>query len=184
IYRVAQSCDINPQVLIVMLQKEQSLVTHTWPSAYRYTAAMGKDCPDTASCDPRSAGFFLQTYGAARQMQIYMEGRYFTWYAPGKTWNIRYDVEASCGSAPVYVANKATSALYYYTPYQPNAASLKAGHGLAEPCGSYGNRNFYNYFTDWFGSTQRSTFTMGDVKVAGTFTVGQVVRASATASPS
>src|SRR5690606_35601283 len=142
IYRVAQSCDINPQVLIVMLQKEQSLVTHTWPSAYRYTAAMGKDCPDTASCDPRSAGFFLQTYGAARQMQIYMEGRYFTWYAPGKTWNIRYDVEVSCGSAPVYVANKATSALYYYTPYQPNAASLKAGHGLAEPCGSYGNRNF------------------------------------------
>ncbi|MGO1850224.1 SH3 domain-containing protein, partial [Microbacterium sp.] len=24
-------------------------------------------------------------------------------------------------------------------------------------CGSYGNRNFYNYFTDWFGSTQKPT---------------------------
>src|SRR5690606_12514237 len=28
IHRVAQSCDINPQVLVVMLQKEQGLVTH------------------------------------------------------------------------------------------------------------------------------------------------------------
>ena len=31
IYKVAQACGINPQVLIVMLQKEQGLVTHTWP---------------------------------------------------------------------------------------------------------------------------------------------------------
>ncbi|MFD5224993.1 fibronectin type III domain-containing protein, partial [Microbacterium sp. NPDC058342] len=154
IHRVSQSCNINPRVLIVMLQKEQSLVTHTWPSAWRYDKALGQGCPDDAACNPKYVGFFHQIYGAARQMQLYMEGRYFTWYAPGKTWNIRYDVEVSCGSAPVYVANKATSALYYYTPYQPNAAALKAGYGSAEPCGSYGNRNFYNYFTDWFGSTQ------------------------------
>lgn len=155
IYRVAQSCGINPQVLIVMLQKEQALVTHTWPSDWRYNAAMGQACPDTAPCDVKFAGFFAQVYGAARQMQVYMEGRHFTWYAPGKTWNIKYDVEDSCGRAPVYVANKATSAMYYYTPYQPNAAALRAGYGSAEPCGAYGNRNFYNYFTDWFGSTQK-----------------------------
>ncbi|MFB7251808.1 FG-GAP repeat domain-containing protein [Microbacterium sp. NPDC056234] len=155
IHRVAQSCGINPQVLIVMLQKEQALVTHTWPSDWRYNAAMGQACPDTAPCDVKFAGFFAQVYGAARQMQLYMEGRYFTWYAPGKTWNIKYDVEDSCGRSPVYIANKATSAMYYYTPYQPNAAALRAGYGSAEPCGAYGNRNFYNYFTDWFGSTQK-----------------------------
>jgi len=156
IYRVAQACNINPQVLIVMLQKEQGLVTHTWPSAWRYNIALGQGCPDTAPCDPNYVGFFHQIYGAARQMQIYMEGRWFQWYAPGKTWNILYNPNTKCGSAPVYIANKATSALYYYTPYQPNAAALRAGYGLGDGCSAYGNRNFYNYFTDWFGSTQSS----------------------------
>ncbi|KJL24031.1 hypothetical protein RN51_01196 [Microbacterium oxydans] len=154
IYRVAQACNINPQVLIVMLQKEQGLVTHTWPSAWRYRIALGQGCPDTAPCDPNYIGFFHQIYGAARQMQIYMEGKWFQWYAPGKTWNILYNPNANCGSSPVYIANKATSALYYYTPYQPNAAALNAGYGTGDGCSAYGNRNFYNYFTDWFGSTQ------------------------------
>lgn len=154
IYRVAQACGINPQVLIVMLQKEQGLVTHTWPSAWRYRIALGQGCPDTAPCDPNYIGFFHQIYGAARQMQIYMEGKWFQWYAPGRTWNILWHPNSSCGSAPVRIANKATSALYYYTPYQPNSAALKAGYGSGNSCSSYGNRNFYNYFTDWFGSTQ------------------------------
>ncbi|OSO98544.1 FG-GAP-like repeat-containing protein [Microbacterium sp. LEMMJ01] len=154
IYRVAQACNINPQVLIVMLQKEQGLVTHTWPSAWRYRIALGQGCPDTAPCDPNYIGFFHQIYGAARQMQIYMEGKWFQWYAPGRTWNILYNPNSACGSSPVYIANKATSALYYYTPYQPNAAALRAGYGSGDGCSAYGNRNFYNYFTDWFGSTQ------------------------------
>lgn len=156
IYRVAQSCGINPQVLIVMLQKEQGLVTHTWPSAWRFDIALGQGCPDDAACNPDYVGFFYQIYGAARQMKIYMEGRYFTYYAPGKTWNILYNPNRNCGSSPVYVANKSTSALYYYTPYQPNAAALRAGYGTGDACSAYGNRNFYNYFTDWFGSTQGS----------------------------
>jgi hypothetical protein len=167
IYRVAQSCGINPQVLIVMLQKEQSLVTHTWPSGKRFRAALGQGCPDGGvACNPAYVGFFHQIYGAARQMQIYMEGRYFTYYAPGKTWNIYWQAPVKingvwsypCGSGPVYVANKATAALYYYTPYQPNAAALAAGYGLGDSCSAYGNRNFYNYFTDWFGSTQVPRF--------------------------
>ncbi len=162
IHRVAQSCGINPQVLVVMLQKEQGLVTHSWPSAWRFDKALGQGCPDGGvPCDPKFVGFFHQIYGAARQMQIYMEGRYFTWFAPGKTWDILFHPAEylsgawvnRCGSAPVYIANKATSALYYYTPYQPNAAALAAGHGEGDSCSAYGNRNFYNYFTDWFGST-------------------------------
>ena len=185
IYRVAQSCGINPQVLIVMLQKEQGLVTHTWPSKWRYDAALGQGCPDDAACNPAYVGFFHQIYGAARQMQIYMEGRYFTWYKPGNTWNIRYDVEISCGSSPVYVANKATSALYYYTPYQPNAASLRAGYGTGDGCSSYGNRNFYNYFTDWFGSTQQlaKALKVTGVTVQGKFLVGQSLAATAAVDP-
>ncbi|MDQ0647760.1 hypothetical protein QFZ53_001956 [Microbacterium natoriense] len=168
IYRVAQSCGINPQVFIVMLQKEQGLVTHTWPSDWRYTMALGQGCPDTAPCDPAYAGFFYQIYGAGRQMKIYTEGRYFTYYAPGKTWNILYNPNAACGRGPVYVENEATSALYYYTPYQPNAAALRAGYGEGDGCSAYGNRNFYNYFTDWFGSTQTGSVpARGLVRAAG-----------------
>lgn len=152
IFKVAQSCGINPQVFIVMLQKEQGLVTHTWPSAWRYDMALGQGCPDTAPCDPAYAGFFYQIYGAGRQMKIYTEGRWFTYYAPGKTWNILYNPNTNCGSAPVYIENKATAALYYYTPYQPNRAALLAGYGTGDACSAYGNRNFYQYFTDWFGS--------------------------------
>lgn len=158
IYKVAQACGINPQVLIVMLQKEQGLVNHTWPSEWRYTIAMGQGCPDTAACDTRYYGFFNQVYGAAWQMKRYANpagtSKYFTWYAPGNTWNVRWHPNSACGSAPVHIQNQATANLYYYTPYQPNAAAIRAGYGEGDGCSSYGNRNFYQYFTDWFGSTQ------------------------------
>ena len=155
IYKVAQACGINPQVLLVTLQKEQGLVTHTWPSEWRYTIAMGQGCPDTAACDTRYHGFFNQVYGAAWQFKRYANppgtSAYFTWYAPGKTWNVLYNPNQSCGSSPVRIENQATANLYYYTPYQPNTAALRAGYGEGDACSSYGNRNFYNYFTDWFG---------------------------------
>ncbi len=161
IYKVAQACGINPQVLIVMLQKEQGLVDHTWPSDWRYTIAMGQGCPDTAACDTRYYGFFNQVYGAAWQLKRYANpagtSQYFTWFAPGKTWNVRWHPNEACGSSPVYIQNQATANLYYYTPYQPNAAAIRAGYGEGDGCSAYGNRNFYQYFTDWFGSTQTST---------------------------
>ncbi|WP_194409131.1 hypothetical protein [Microbacterium cremeum] len=159
IYKVAQACGINPQVILATLQKEQGLVTHVWPSDWRYTIAMGQGCPDTAACDTRYYGFFNQVFGAAWQLKRYANppgtSQYFTWFAPGKTWNVRWHPNAACGSSPVYIQNQATANLYYYTPYQPNAAAIRAGYAAStDPCSSYGNRNFYNYFTDWFGSTQ------------------------------
>jgi uncharacterized protein with LGFP repeats len=158
VHKVALACGINPQVLIVMLQKEQGLVTHTWPSTFRYTLAMGQGCPDTAACDTRYYGFFNQVYGAAWQLKRYANpagtSAVFTWYAPGSTWNVRYNPSTACGTGPVLVKNQATANLYYYTPYQPNYAALRAGYGAGDSCSSYGNRNFFNYFTDWFGSTQ------------------------------
>ncbi|MDQ2697352.1 MAG: cell wall-binding repeat-containing protein [Actinomycetota bacterium] len=158
IYKVAQACGINPQVILVMLQKEQGLVRSTAPSAYNYRAAMGQGCPDTAACDTRYYGLFNQVFWGAWQLKRYANppgtSQYFTWYAPGKTWNVRWHPNAACGSSPVYIQNQATSNLYYYTPYQPNAAALRAGYGTGDGCSSYGNRNFFNYFTDWFGSTQ------------------------------
>jgi hypothetical protein len=160
IYKVAQACGINPQVLLATLQKEQGLVTHTWPSDWRYTIAMGQGCPDTAACDTRYYGFYNQVLGAARQFRIYSANTYFTYYAPGKTWNVLFNPNRNCGSSPVYIENQATANLYYYTPYQPNAAALRAGLGEGDGCSSYGNRNFYTYFTDWFGSTQTSNLAL------------------------
>ena len=158
IAKVGQSCGISQKVLLVTLQKEQGLVTHTWPSDWRYTIAMGQGCPDTQACDVAYYGFFNQVYGAARQFKRYANppgtSNFFTWYAPGKTWNVRYHPNEACGSSPVYIQNQATANLYYYTPYQPNAAALAAGYGEGNGCSAYGNRNFYQWYVDWFGSTR------------------------------
>src|SRR5690606_27904216 len=157
IFKVAQACGVNPQVILVMLQKEQGLVTSTRPSDWNYNFAMGANCPDSTGCDGNSSGFFIQVYSGVWQLKRYANppgtSKYFTWYAPGKTWNIKYNPKASCGTKAVTIRNQATANLYYYTPYTPNAAALQAGYGTGDSCSSYGNRNFYNYFTDWFGST-------------------------------
>lgn len=154
IYDIAQACAINPQVLLVLLQKEQSLVTDTWPLTSQYTNATGFACPDTAPCDPAYGGFFYQVYYAARQFQIYKKYPNNYNYVAGRTNNIYYNPNLSaCGSSQVYIENQATAALYIYTPYQPNAAALSNLYGTGDSCSAYGNRNFWRLFTDWFGNT-------------------------------
>ncbi|MDO4967839.1 MAG: hypothetical protein Q4E70_03740 [Candidatus Saccharibacteria bacterium] len=151
IYQAAQDYQINPQVLIVLLQKEQGIITDTFPNSFQYRSATGYGCPDTAACSSTYYGFKNQVRNAASLFNTVLSGGW-TNYPVG--WNeIRYSPNAACGSSQVYIENLATSALYRYTPYQPNAAALAAGTGSAT-CGAYGNRNFYIYFTDWFGSTQ------------------------------
>ncbi|MGV9769744.1 FG-GAP-like repeat-containing protein [Microbacterium sp. NPDC003461] len=156
ISKVSRACGVSEKVLLVMLQKEQGLVTHTWPSDWRYTIAMGYACPDNADCDTAFYGFSYQVYMAASQLKRYTLDSWFNWFPVGRTSNVLWHPNASCGSAPVLIENAATAALYYYTPYQPNQASLAAGYGEGDACSSYGNRNFYNYYTDWFGSTREA----------------------------
>lgn len=157
IYRVSNSCGINPQVILVMLQKEQSLVTRTNATTSVYQKAMGFGCPDTAACDTAYYGFANQIYSAARQFQAYANSGRYTWYKVGQVNDVRYHPNAACGTGQVFIKNKATAGLYYYTPYQPNQAALNAGFGTGDSCSSYGNRNFFHYFSDWFGSAQSTT---------------------------
>ncbi|SNR56885.1 hypothetical protein [Blastococcus mobilis] len=156
IWKVAQACSISPRVLLVLLQKEQALVTASGSrlTPRRYEIAAGMGCPDNAACDSQYYGFYNQVYAAARQYQRY--ATYPTRYAyrAGANNTIQWDVETSCGTSVVHIRNQATAGLYNYTPYRPNAASLAAGYGTGNSCSSYGNRNFWLYFTDWFGSTQ------------------------------
>jgi uncharacterized protein with LGFP repeats len=158
IFKVAQACGINPQVLLVMLEKEQSLVTRTNATQGTYNIAMGYGCPDFQLCDAQYFGLFNQLYKAGSQLIRYTNppgtSKYFTWFGPGKTVSIQWHPNISCGTSNVYVENKATASLYYYTPFRPNAAALKAGWGTGDACSAYGNRNFFNFFTSWFGSTQ------------------------------
>ncbi|MFG6502802.1 hypothetical protein [Microbacterium sp. P05] len=153
---VARSCGISQKVLLVLLQKEQSLVTSTWPEAGQYSAATGQGCPDTAPCDKATAGFFYQVYYAARQYEIYRLTASSWGYQAGRWNNILYHPDSSrrCGSARVYIENQATAGLYIYTPYTPNTAALNNLYGTGDNCSAYGNRNFWRLYTDWFGSTQ------------------------------
>ncbi|MFP3464422.1 cell wall-binding repeat-containing protein [Leifsonia sp. SIMBA_070] len=154
---VATSCGINPVVLIVLLQKEQGLVTSTAPSQDAYDFATGWNCPDTAEgCSTNTAdttGFFNQVYGAAWQFKRYGYGSDFGWFPVGKVSPVRYNLDAGCGSKQVAIQNKATAALYYYTPYTPDQASLDSYPGEGGACSAYGIRNFWMLFNAWYGSS-------------------------------
>lgn len=152
IWRVAQACGISPQVIMVMLQKEQGLITSTKPDAWAYKAAMGADCPDTSACDTRYMNFFNQVYRAAWQMKEYTIHPNSWNHRVGWT-SVRYHPEPSCGSSQVYIQNQATANLYNYTPYQPNDSALANMYGVGDACGAYGNRNFWRDFNAWFGAS-------------------------------
>ncbi|MDP4755726.1 MAG: LysM peptidoglycan-binding domain-containing protein, partial [Aquiluna sp.] len=155
IHAIANACGISPKVLIVTLQKEQGLITSTRPTEYMYRAAMGFGCPDSdpAICGKVFVGLFNQLYRAARQFQWYgnPEGS-FTYWKPGRTVAMRYHPRSSCGTKSFVLQNQATANLYYYTPYTPNDAALNNLYGSGDSCSAYGNRNFWRFFHDWFGS--------------------------------
>lgn len=163
---VARSCGISQKVLLVLLQKEQGLVTDPAPTATKYAAATGQGCPDTAPCDRATLGFFYQVYYAARQYEIYRLHPTSWGYQAGRWNNILYHpTNTSCGSARVYIENQATAGLYIYTPYVPNTAALNNMYGTGDACSSYGNRNFWRLYTDWFGSTRSAGSPIGNLEV-------------------
>ena len=170
IYEIANACGINPKVLIVTLQKEQGLVSSTRPTEYMYRAAMGFGCPDSdpGICGKVFTGLFNQLYRAAKQFRWYgnPEGS-FTYWKPGRTVSMRFNPKASCGSMQFPLKSQATANLYYYTPYTPNAAALKNLYGTGDSCSAYGNRNFWRFYHDWFGSPIGGGYLL---KAAGTET--------------
>lgn len=159
IYNYARQFNINPQVLLVTLQKENGLITDEWPTPKQFVQAMGFGCPDNIApdapaCDPQYGGFSAQVYQAARHFRGYIDAGP-GWFVPFNTgWNsIAWSPSSACGRGDVYIENRATVALYSYTPYQPNQPAKNAQYGAGDGCSAYGNRNFFLYFTDWFGST-------------------------------
>lgn len=155
IFRAQTACGISAKVILVTLQKEQGLITSRAPSDNALMKAMGMACSDTAPCDSAYAGFPVQVVEGTRQLKAYYAANFAR--QPG-SHNIGFHPNASCGSTTLQIQNYATAALYNYTPYQPNAAAMANLYGIGDGCSSYGNRNFWRYYTDWFGSTQGQQF--------------------------
>lgn len=156
IYKVQVACGISAKVILATLQKEQGLVTHTNPTDGRLRIAMGYGCPDTAPCDSLYYGFYNQVYSAASQFQRYRLSPSSFRHKIGVQSlylhpNSFLTSPPRCGSITVNIRNSATAALYNYTPYAPNAAALNNLYGTGDSCSSYGNRNFWRFFSDWFG---------------------------------
>lgn len=171
IAKVGAACGISQKVLIVMLEKEQSLITDDWPSARQYRSAMGYGCPDTADCDANYYGFFNQVYAAALQFKNYQANPTRWNHVAGRVNAVRYNPNAACGSSSVFIQNAATAGLYNYTPYQPNASALANLYGTGDSCGAYGNRNFWRLYTDWYGSTTGGTTLMKTADSAAIYVV-------------
>ncbi|MCI0158204.1 hypothetical protein KNO15_16000 [Leifsonia shinshuensis] len=176
IAKVGAACGISQKALIVLLEKEQSLVSDTWPTAGQYRSATGYGCPDTAACDTEYYGFFNQVYNAALQFKRYAATPTNWNHIAGRVNAIRYSPNAACGSGNVFIQNQATAGLYNYTPYQPNAAALANLYGTGDGCSAYGNRNFWRIFTDWFGSTTAATALMRTISNATVYIVSGTVK--------
>lgn len=151
IWAVSQACDINPQVLVVLIQKEQGLLTASGEAltSWRYEAAAGYACPDGATCDPAWAGFVNQVYGAASQFQRYrLQPAAFRVQA-GVPVTLGYSPDPTCGAGELTAANQATAGLYNYTPYLANEAVTSGAGG--DDCSNFGAWNFYGFFRTLFG---------------------------------
>jgi len=158
IYNYSRQFSINPQVILATLQKENGMITDEWPTPKQFSEAMGFGCPDNVApgapaCDPQYGSFSAQVYQAARHFRGYMNNSAGWWIPFNTGWNsIAWSPNSACGRGDVFIENRATVALYSYTPYQPNQAAKNAQFGTGDGCSAYGNRNFYMYFTNWFGS--------------------------------
>jgi len=129
IYQAAQTYKINPKFLLVMLQKEMSLVEDRTPKQSQYDWAMGYAVCDDCSVQDAgvllSKGFGLQVDKAAGAQRWYIENTKNGWLkTPGKTYTI--------DGQTVTIQNQATANLYNYTPH------------------ILGNFNFWKIWNNWF----------------------------------
>jgi len=129
IYNAAQEHKINPMYLLVMLQKEMSLVEDSTPKASQYDWAMGYGVCDNCSVnDPKVLalkGFGIQVDRAAGVQRWFYDNAQNGWVKrAGKSYNI--------SGQDVFMQNQATANLYNYTPH------IK------------GNYNFWRIWNQWF----------------------------------
>jgi len=128
IYLACQKNKINPKVILVLLQKEQSLITKKKPKTRDYAWATGYARCD--KCDPNSPkikkfkGFGKQVEHAAKRFRHYFDKPHIYQFQVGK--------RKSVGNLIIRPKNQATASLYNYTPH------------------IHGNKLFWTFWNKWF----------------------------------
>jgi hypothetical protein len=135
IWRAAQQHSINPKFLLVLLQKEQSLIEDDTPTQKQLDWAAGYAVCDHCSMnDPaiqRWQGFGKQVNSAALQFsEGYIQDIFATGVTAGKYGP---GVPVTIDGTRVIPMNAATAAMYAYTPHFG------------------GNKNFVSIWNRWFG---------------------------------
>jgi hypothetical protein len=127
---------VSPKFILVLLQKEQSLIEDQDLSKKQLDWATGYGCPDSLACNPYYQGFGKQVNSASLQFRWYMVNPNppSNWYKEGETYtfNNKYGT-INKEETEVYIENKATAALYIYTPHVYN-----------------GNYNFWKLWNKYF----------------------------------
>ncbi|RJO59281.1 hypothetical protein C4546_02780 [Candidatus Parcubacteria bacterium] len=131
ILEIGKLYNINPKVILVTLQKEQSLLSDPTPTQRQFDYAMGYGCPDSGGCSANAKGFYRQMDFAAWQFRRYLDFPSQFTYQVGRSYTFS-DLNNS-RKTTVTIENQATAGLYNYTPHVYN-----------------GNFNFYNFYTTWF----------------------------------
>ncbi len=149
---------LNPQIILVTLNKEQSLISRSDPNdpglqrALDYS--MGFACPDSGGCGSLFPGFYYQLFGnldsegnrylgAAKSLMKSFStpngrGPQFNGQIAkvGDTITLENTLggyEGVSSEQTITLSNNATAALYRYTPHVFN-----------------GNYNFWKFFIEWF----------------------------------
>ncbi len=164
IWNASQSYGISSEFLLVLLQREQSLVEDDSPTEKQLAWAMGYAvCDDCSMDDPRIQkfkGFANQVhYAAARIRESYLtdlmsRGYTETGVGPG--------IEIEIDGTTVVPVNYATSSLYTYTPHL------------------HGNENFVRIWNDWFVRTFLNGSLLQDTTTGGVWLIQHGARRAIT----
>ncbi|PJC00625.1 hypothetical protein CO074_01610 [bacterium (Candidatus Moisslbacteria) CG_4_9_14_0_8_um_filter_36_20] len=109
IFNASQKYKINPAILITIIQKEKTLVTHPNPDIDQYNWATGFGCYDGRGPVKKFRGFSQQIDNAAWRLRFFLDHPWEFRFKAGECYNI--------GGVQVSPINQATAALYNYTPH-------------------------------------------------------------------
>lgn len=126
ISNAAQTYRLNPLLVLTRAQMEQSLIGKSSASKTALDFAFGCGCPDNAACSEAWRGFHKQVDCMAKHMRSYLDdldtgGVTIAGWGVGKA-------KKTLDPSWVTPKNKATAALYTYTPWVGSSGFGNLGH--------------------------------------------------------
>ncbi len=168
IWDASQKTGLNPQVILVTLQKEQGLITKTFSDSdsmqRALNTALGFGCPDSGGCDNTFVGFYFQLFGnydAQGNRYIGAPASLMRSFStPGGRGPAVDTLNQAFGTPTVRTSHVGDSIILQNTlgsdqnpqPTQTVTLSNLSTAALYRytPHVYNGNYNFYSYFNQWF----------------------------------